>query len=458
MCVIAAEPLSADAGGEARFCRVPDTFEPWERVRAFYRSRVVRDRILEYCGAEDSRLPTAWGMAGYGGARGLSGADGSPVSCPSVDPLRCLLEQGADVTRCLGDDRASLVLLDIDYVNHEDPSEAYRDPALCFETLEPVYRAAEAWFHSCGLRPLVIMTRQGYHLAGRVILDSQAHDLLVSLGRIGEPMKGKYLRYGLERTDAPKMGRAHEAIGRLLEYTGHRVIERLQKDGFEVPVKLADLPPEGGGRFVCLDLSAHADPLYLRFVRTAYSSHQKAIVAGLPVPVPFTFTLPRRGRTVATLLRARENPEEAMDLAQEDRADVPIFGSAPLLRWIEDYRRSRLALFHELFDDGWHDEPQEWDRTYDRLDPASLVPEAGWALSNPNPQLLKPSGLRSVVLDLRRKGWHPRSIAGLIRSKFERDYGWGDYWYRYDAASRADFYVRVICGEDLVLPGGGTEA
>ncbi len=114
-------------------------------------------------------------------------ADGSPVSCPSIDPLRCLLEQGAGVTRCLGDDRASLVQLDIDWVNHEDPAEAYRDPALCFETLEPVYRAAKAWFHSCGLRPLVIMTRLGYHLAGRVVRESRAHELLVSMGRIGEP-------------------------------------------------------------------------------------------------------------------------------------------------------------------------------------------------------------------------------------------------------------------------------
>ena len=65
--------------------------------------------------------------------------------------------------------------------------------------------------------------------------------------------------------------------------------------------------------------------------------------------------------------------------------------------------------------------------------------------------------MRAVVLDLWQKGWHPRSIAGLIRSKFERDYGWGTYWYRYDAAARADFYVRVLCGE-LLLSGDGREA
>jgi hypothetical protein len=43
-------------------------------------------------------------------------------------------------------------------------------------------------------------------------------------------------------------------------------------------------------------------------------------------------------------------------------------------------------------------------------------------------------------------GWHPRHIAGLIRSKYERDYGWGGKWHRYDATSRADFYTRLFAG------------
>ena len=42
--------------------------------------------------------------------------------------------------------------------------------------------------------------------------------------------------------------------------------------------------------------------------------------------------------------------------------------------------------------------------------------------------------------------WHPRHIAGLIRSKFERDFGWGEMWYRYDASTRANFYTRMFAG------------
>jgi hypothetical protein len=67
-------------------------------------------------------------------------------------------------------------------------------------------------------------------------------------------------------------------------------------------------------------------------------------------------------------------------------------------------------------------------------------------LEFPNPSLLRPIYLRTVALALWSMGWHPRSVAGLIRSKFERDYGWGDLWYRNDAGERADFYVRLFCG------------
>jgi hypothetical protein len=60
--------------------------------------------------------------------------------------------------------------------------------------------------------------------------------------------------------------------------------------------------------------------------------------------------------------------------------------------------------------------------------------------------LLKPAGIQHVVRMFLADGWHPRHIAGLIRSKYERNFGWGDQWYLYDAATRADFYVRLFSG------------
>jgi hypothetical protein len=134
-------------------------------------------------------------------------------------------------------------LLDIDYVNHEDPSEAYRDPVLCFETLEPVYRAAEAWFHSYGLRPLVIMTRQGTASPGAS--PRARRDVLVSMGRIGE--RESQVSPAHSRGRIPCSGRAHETIGDFwnMRASRHRDAARA---GFDVPVKLADVR-HGGGRF-----------------------------------------------------------------------------------------------------------------------------------------------------------------------------------------------------------------
>jgi hypothetical protein len=67
-------------------------------------------------------------------------------------------------------------------------------------------------------------------------------------------------------------------------------------------------------------------------------------------------------------------------------------------------------------------------------------------LRYPNDLLLKPAGIQHVVRALLANGWHPRHIAGLIRSKYEKDYGWGHRFYVYDAAQRADFYTRLFCG------------
>jgi hypothetical protein len=60
--------------------------------------------------------------------------------------------------------------------------------------------------------------------------------------------------------------------------------------------------------------------------------------------------------------------------------------------------------------------------------------------------LVRPSGMRRIVMALLSLGWHPRHIAEFILSKFERDYGWGQAWAGYDPATRAEFYARVFAG------------
>jgi hypothetical protein len=54
--------------------------------------------------------------------------------------------------------------------------------------------------------------------------------------------------------------------------------------------------------------------------------------------------------------------------------------------------------------------------------------------------------MRDVTEALVSMGWHPRHVAGLIRSNFERDYGWGNQWRDYSPTMRADFYARIFAG------------
>jgi hypothetical protein len=59
--------------------------------------------------------------------------------------------------------------------------------------------------------------------------------------------------------------------------------------------------------------------------------------------------------------------------------------------------------------------------------------------------------MRLATRCLLAKGWHPRHIAGLFRSKFEDPaYGWMGCWDGYSPAFRADFYVRLFAGQVAV--------
>jgi hypothetical protein len=116
------------------------------------------------------------------------------------------------------------------------------------------------------------------------------------------------------------------------------------------------------------------------------------------------------------------------------------------MKLVEDYEASNLHRFHERFYSEEHEPPERWPETYDRLPLDALPPCPRYILEHPNDLLMKPAGMVMVIRTLLALGWHPRHIAGLIRSKFERDFGWGAEWYTYDAGMRADFYTRLFSG------------
>jgi len=426
--------------------RVP----PELQLAAYYRSPAVRARLSEYCGGISLQGFRAFGLAGYGGRRRLHLPEDSAPRPVGVEELESLLDDGADVCRSLADRDGTVIQMDLDYVDPGDPADIHLHPAACFARLEPIYRAVREAFHSFGVPTIDLLTARGYHLSTRIPGKTPFHRTLVELGHIGAPLQAKYEAAG----GAPyvQLGRAHEGAGRLLEHLAHRVIRNL-RGKTKIPVVLADVPRAGGGPYLCLDLSAYGDPLFERNVRCAFSSNQKA--REITPSRPFTFNLPRRtpalprhrrsrGLSLSHLLQIREDPASAARLAARVHTVIPDAAGHDL-RWVDDYRRGALARFHAAFDHGWHDPPSEWPHTYNSFDLRSLPRCVALPLEQPNPALLQPVWIRTVALALWGEGWHPRAIAGLIRSKYERDFGWGAMWYRYDAATRADFYVRVFC-------------
>lgn len=413
---------------------------PHEILAKYYEAPDVRARIAEYCGRNSAGPLSTFDIAGYGGRNCLHETDGAPVV---MSDRESLLAQGADICRSLADRGGAILQLDVDYTNHRDPAEPYRAPADCFARIEPVYQAILEVFARYRARPLAVMTGRGYHFTLRVPRAGRFYSDLLQLGLPPPSLLARYSAMTRPR-DAADMGRAHDAGGRLLEHLAHEVVRNLHGHA-PVPVALADVAPPGGGPFICLDLTAYADPLFQRHARCAFSGNQKASLTGIAPERPFVINLPREGTDrLEDLLADRENVERARGRAEHSDTRIPDIRDASL--WVEEHRRGRLASFHQAFDAGPAMPRESWPYTYDSLDLGALPLCAGQALQFPNPALLVPVHLRTVALALWGMGWHPRSVAALVRSRYEKDFGWRGLWQRYDATARAEFYVRVFCG------------
>jgi hypothetical protein len=110
-----------------------------------------------------------------------------------------------------------------------------------------------------------------------------------------------------------------------------------------------------------------------------------------------------------------------------------------------DYSNSSLAAFHQFFYTEEQHPAELWPETYDRLALELLPACARIALEQPNDLLLRPAYIRRLVRVLLALGWHPRHIAGLIHSRYRRDFGWTQF-VDVDPATRADFYTRIFSG------------
>jgi len=412
----------------------------------FYHDSHVAARIREFLGER----PGEEASACYLCADNVYRTKLLPLSA-----LDSLLDGATEIGRSLWDRDALLADLDIEYVNFDRPAEAFLDPQRIFALQTPVEAAASRIFRRSGIETLHCLSGRGHHFFWKIRQGSEVFQELAGLGA-GPPtlwQRNAQRHPPTNQTIDPSLARAWAGLGLVMEYLAHRIKEKAAPR-IPIPVELTAVEVGGGehGReMVSIDLSEYGDPLYCRAVRVPYSHylkpHHQWWLHGEETlrRIPDLFSIPLHGQSLQEGLRIMRDPRRVADFAKEAPARIPDATRA-MARLLRAYEASSLARFHRWFYAEEHDAPERWGETYDRTPLEILPPCARNVLAQPNDLLLRPGGLRMVTRVLLALGWHPRHIAGLVRSKFERDYGWGGQWTEADPATRADFYIRVFSG------------
>jgi len=421
--------------------------EQSEILAAYYAKPAVRTRVAEFMGGSTFEDATAKYVA----------ASDFQSFRPGLRPTReagLCLDQGAEISRSLWDRSALLADLDIEYVNFDFPGEAYLRPERVFALQQPAVEATEEILRGFGISPLHTLSGRGHHFIWQVSMDSKAFDRLMELGCGPQSSSAPNLDlegYGDEPVPVWLAG-AFMGLSLAMEYLAHLIKERSAHQS-KIPVEFTavETGPSGCGReMLSIDLSEYGDPLQSRGVRVPFGAYLKPwqqremvgdeIIRNLPLLV----SVPMQDGLDETLAAMRDL-EKAAVLAETARTRIPE-QSPGMEALLNGYGGSSLRSFHDFFYSTRHEPEESWPSTYDRV-PLDILPGCvRHALVHPNDLLLKPHGMRLLTRTLLALGWHPRHIAGLIRSKFDRDFQWNDQWKGYSPGMRADFYTRIFSG------------
>lgn len=398
----------------------------------------LRERIVDFLGGRDLVSATCIHLA----------------SCDSANPARIerwpvveldrLLRDGGAIARSLYDTHSVLVHLDVEYVNHDAPAEAFTNPWHAFRAQEPVVSKIEELLAGWGIRPLHLLTGQGHHFVWRFLRGSELERRIGNLFPAAFP----------EGSD-----RVFAHLGLLMDYFAFRIKAEAESES-ELPVEVTAIqvvPGKTGQReLISIDISEYGDPLESRTIRIPFTRYLKpwstgiARRLGLEDQIGQCVCIPLHEIDVMQALKFRQDPADVAALAKRCSTLIPDEGEG-MTRLLEDYLGSAVQAFHQRFYETEHDPPALWPVTYARTPLNELPGCARHVLEYPNDLLLKPAGMRLATRCLLAKGWHPRHIAGLFRSKFEDpSYGWMGCWDGYSPAFRADFYVRLFAGQVAV--------
>lgn len=414
----------------------------------YYFNRHVRDRIYEFLGGGHGGEATAKFIR-------ADGADGRKSGALPLRDLIACLEQGKEISRSLWDRDALLAHLDIEYVNFDFPGEAYLRPHRAFALQAPVVHAILRLLSEYDIFPLHILSGRGHHFVWQISQHSRAFQNLREIGAEYPSAQSRSQREVEANREVPStsLKEAFMGLSLVMEFLAGEIKKR-STPLCPIPVELTAVevgPRECGREMVSIDISEYGDPLESRATRVPFSLYlkpwqqQELIGREYVEKMPPMYFIPLVDIDVRRGIRIMRDSALTQQYAAKVSTKIPTQDQG-MQKLVASYLASPLHHAHEWFYSHRQHHPDDWPTTYDLLSLDALPSCAREVLLKPNDLLLRPFGMRLIVRVLLASGWHPRHIAGLIRSKFERDYQWGTQWRGYDPAMRADFYTRIFTG------------
>ena len=421
---------------------------PSEERIDYYRNENVRARILEFLGGSLAEKPTCNCL--------VAGDESGPrLDRPlSVSSLESLLNEGCEIGRSLWDGTSLLADFDVEYVNFDEPAKPFLEPERILELQQPLAEVIEGTLSKYAICPLHVLSGRGHHFVWRVRRDSAEFRKLAQVGR-GPPSL-----WSIESEPHPpndcgvpaELAHAFAGLGLVMEFLAHQ-IKRCAAPLTLIPVELTAIevgPSTHGREMISIDLSEYGDPLYARMMRVPFSVYLKpwqqswAFAPDVLEHLPTVFVIPLHEMTWREGMRTMRDAAAVTKLAETCCTKIPD-ATQSMAGLIADYKKSKLADFHDWFYSQEQHEPAQWNQTYDRLALEILPGCARMVLEHPNDLLLRPGNIRRLVRVMLALGWHPRHIAGLIHSKYARPFDWTQF-SGCDPATRADFYTRIFAG------------
>lgn len=385
-----------------------------------------------------------------------------------ISELEQHLGQGPDIYRPLISRDGVLGVFDIEYFHWDkktlflpkDDKQFGVHDQIFQEQLEPIYQyVSETFSDEC----IIDLTWSGFHVLTDILHNTSVYDALLSLGQNkrqdGTPQCLEHsLLAQYSYCDQNDLKRRHpisteDAIvyhqfGRVLEFLSHKIIQDV-KPKVNLDITISDTQEEG----LSLDLSQYGDPIYMRIIRTAFSSWDKHnIIESLSNIVqqpPFVDVIRKYGclenNDLEYLFPLHQDYSASIEHNKQFNGTILTAGKN-VLKLIQEYKQSALRAFHLEFDSKEHDAN---DHMY-KL--AKFNPHLDFDIREmmeyPNPSLLQPGKIKRTVEHLLKKSWHPKHIGGMLAGRYEaKDKNWDEvYWSKYNSRTRANFWARIYGG------------